>query len=379
MAKPSLLLQGLRKDNDHETALKALLNLRSNRIIISVAFVRESGVKPLAAALKRNSTRTNVYVGIRNGVTSAQGLLELLRTGVRVIVVDTGSLSNLFHPKLYLAVQVSSATLIVGSANLTYAGLNENIEASTVLVINRKDTVDEQFVRTMIDSFDSLLIQHPNHVFPLRHKRDVIALLKQGRLEDEEIAPPPRGSKLRDSKRRDTLPRMSLFRRERPSAEKKALRRQFLRKRAADWVQVWTSKGLTERDLNVPTGVTTHSTGSMLFKKGNLKDIDQRTYFREVVFSGLSWSSDPRPNLRHLERTQAQFDIVVKGINYGAYSLKLTHNSRKNSRAYEQLNAMTQVHWGDARKIVAMRDLLGRELRLYRKGTETPQFLIEID
>lgn len=379
MAKPHLLLQGFRKANDHESAINNLLRLSTQRILLSVAFVRRSGVKLLETNLKQKSPQIVIYVGIRNGVTSVQGLLELLRTGVRVVAVDTGSVSNLFHPKLYLAVQRKSATLIIGSANLTTSGLNENIEASAVLVMDRKERHDKLFLASIIESFDSLQRQHPRHVFLLRHDRDVVALFRQGRLEDEELPSPRQGSSLRDVKGRDTLPKISLFKKGRRLPEVKPPRKAVLRRRMPNWVLVWTSKKLTERDLNVPTGSTTHSTGSMLFKKGALRNIDQRTYFRELVFQRLSWLPDPRPKLKHLERTQASFEISIKGINYGTFPLKLTHNSRKDSRAFKQLNAMTQIHWGDIRGIIAKRDLLGRELHLFRKDLEEPRFLIEID
>src|SRR5690606_12756867 len=56
-----------------------------------------------------------------------------------------------------------------------------------------------------------------------------------------------------------------------------------------DWILMWESNGLTERDLNIPTGPNTNPTGSMLFKKGNMDDIDQRHYFREDVFVDLDW------------------------------------------------------------------------------------------
>ncbi len=40
---------------------------------------------------------------------------------------------------------------------------------------------------------------------------------------------------------------------------------------------------------------------------------------------------------------------------------------------------MTQLHWGDAKAYVAKNDLLGRILYLYRKDTDPPEFMIEID
>ena len=144
-----------------------------------------------------------------------------------------------------------------------------------------------------------------------------------------------------------------------------------------DFVLIWESKGLTERDLNIPSGSGTHATGSMLWKKGAAEDIDQRHFFRDEAFDGLDWKPDP--NKPHLQRVEANFEIVVKGLNFGEHKLKLTHNTDKTSASYEQKNSMTQVHWGTALKLVAKKDLLGRVMSLYRKDGNPPRFLIEID
>lgn len=117
----------------------------------------------------------------------------------------------------------------------------------------------------------------------------------------------------------------------------------------------------------------------MLLKKGQIDGIDQRTFFREIVSSNIQWTRDPRVGYTHLERAQAKFEIIVKGISYGTFELKLTHNSKKDTHAYEQRNAMTQIHWATAKDIVAQRDLLDREMRLYRKIAQLDSFVIEID
>jgi hypothetical protein len=145
---------------------------------------------------------------------------------------------------------------------------------------------------------------------------------------------------------------------------------------ADSFVRVWESKGLTKRDLNIPTGKTTNPTGSMLWKKG-AANIEQRHFFRNEAFEGLDWKIDPKK--LHYERVKADFEIVIKGLNYGKHTLKLSHNTDTKSRSYEQKNSMTQVHWGSVLKLIAKQDLLGRVMSLYRKDGNPPQYLIEID
>jgi hypothetical protein len=115
----------------------------------------------------------------------------------------------------------------------------------------------------------------------------------------------------------------------------------------------------------------------MLWKKGAAENIDQRHFFRDEAFEGPAWKVDPR--LQHYERAEADFHIVVKGVNFGKFTLKLSHNTDTTSRSYAQKNSMTQVHWGSALKLVAQPDLLGRIISLYRKEGNPSGFLIEID
>jgi hypothetical protein len=119
----------------------------------------------------------------------------------------------------------------------------------------------------------------------------------------------------------------------------------------------------------------------MGLKKGALEEdsIDHRHYFRDDVFADLTWTKDPSPGKAHIERAHASFELVVKNLNYGAFNLLLSHNTNQNSTSYLQQNFMTQIHWGDAKKYIAKKDLLGRTLYLYRKDTNPPEFTIEID
>ena len=52
------------------------------RVILSVAFVSDSGVELIEKRLKSLAAKTTVYAGIRNDITSAQALRRLLDIGV---------------------------------------------------------------------------------------------------------------------------------------------------------------------------------------------------------------------------------------------------------------------------------------------------------
>src|ERR1700749_1488428 len=104
MANRKLILQGL-TPNAHADVIRELLNTTDfTNIILSVAFVKESGVQQIESELKARSQDVTVFAGVRNDITSYQGL-KLLHSiiGNNLYVVDTGSRNIVYHPKLYLA------------------------------------------------------------------------------------------------------------------------------------------------------------------------------------------------------------------------------------------------------------------------------------
>jgi hypothetical protein len=114
----------------------------------------------------------------------------------------------------------------------------------------------------------------------------------------------------------------------------------------------------------------------MLWKKGN-SDIDQRTYFRAAVFDRLAWRPDPRT--RGKELAEADFQIVIRAVDYGVHRLTVTNDRRRNTETYRQHQPMSALRWGAARPLVAKEDLLGRTMHLYRDGLHPNSFVIEID
>ena len=388
MAQLELILQAATPATHAAAVRKLLTNTGVKTALVSVAFVREAGVESLEAALKGVAGNAKFFVGIRNNITTLQGLKRLLGLRAKLYVVDTGSGETIFHPKLYLACTDTIAEMIVGSANLTFQGLHNNIEVSTRVILDLKDAADRKFVEQTTAAFDDMLAQHPEHVFQLKTVQQVEQLFDEGRIVDEMIVPAstPVGG-VRKGKR-DSLGRMRLHRVFRPRI-KAAIKRATAKAppkvfglpipavRATEYYLVWESKELKRRDLNIPTNPNTHATGSMLLKKGAMEGIDQRHFFRDDVFDALKWVPDK--STPHIERASAQFELVIKNLNYGKFALKLSHNTKKDTASYAQNNAMTQVHWGDALALVAKEDLLGRTMYLYRKDTDPPEFQIEID
>ena len=343
-----------------------------------VAFARSSGVDLLHDALMALGPRAKVFVGIRNDITSAQALTKLLGTGVQLFAVDTGRATEIFHSKLYVAKRGNRATVLVGSPNLTSGGLEGNIEVSTAIDLDLNDQADRAYLEDIEDSIGLLENNYPQNVVRITSRRQIAALLRDGRLADETIRRlPTTTAAAPDPKERESVPRMALARRARVPRPIPTRPRLRLRTRRG-WALVWESDELSERDLNIPTGMNTNPTGSMTLRKGKVDDIDQRHYFRDEVFRGLNWAHDVNPATRHLESATAQFEVVVKGVRYGTHQITIRHNPRTDVAAYRQRNAMTHLRWGELRDLVARADLLDSTLRIYRREGTPPTFALEI-
>lgn len=399
MAKRKFILQGF-TSYAHASAVRELFDVPDiEQVTLSVAFVRESGVQQIEDNLKAHATNVIVFAGIRNDITSFQGLALLHSIiGSNLYIVDTGSRNILFHPKLYLVRGEAHARLIVGSANLTLGGLNNNIEASMMLDFDLTDADDKAFVDGIESQLMALPPAYPFNVLKVNSVSELDDMLASGRIVDEAAssAPHPVAS-TRTTGASDTVPPIKLkvtpLRRNLAQigvASKKAGTSKSVTQAkvgtpapvhglatvGTEFELVWESKPLERRDLNIPDEKNTHPTGSMNLDKGLLpEDVDHRHYFRNNVFSALTW----RSRSTTVDEASAKFRLIVKGINHGEFDLSIRHTTSTTSPAYIQHNAMTRLSWGPMRKHVAWPDLIGRTLSLYRDKVDPTRFILEID
>ena len=374
-----LILQGFRPET-HLDALQQLLRAPAiERVIISVAYLNLGGIELVADDLTALAERVSVFAGIRNGITSEQGLNRLLTAGVELFVVDTGARGVIYHPKLYLGRSASEASLLVGSANLTMGGLNNNIEAGVEITLDLTRPADQDLQQTTEAQFDTLPGAYPQNVIAVTTAGEIEDLLASGRLADEQVISPTR---IMDSEHplADDVPqiRLAVQPRRAPVMMSAPPTPLPARERAPleGWERVWQSKALTERDLEIPTGATTHRTGSINLDKGLLPETtDHRHYFRDTVFNALEWV----PGRQGVEEAVARFQLVVKGVTLGDADLTIAHSTSTTNTTYRQRNAMTRLRWGRMRQHVANRNLLQRSLTLFRNRADPMRFLIEID
>lgn len=212
MAQKEFILQGF-TTRTHADAVRELFGISDiKRVVLSVAFVNESGVQQIEAQLKAHAAQVIVLAGIRNDITSHQGLARLHAIiGSKLYTVDTGARNIIFHPKLYLVCGKARARLVVGSANLTLGGLNNNIEAGMMLDFDLADAADKAVVDGIESQLATLPIEYPLHVVKVGALAELDEMLASGRLVDEMAVPPPRPTTSAGAAgASDTVPRIKL-------------------------------------------------------------------------------------------------------------------------------------------------------------------------
>ena len=377
MADLDFILQGLSTTEDHFAATHRVFSLPNVTTgIVASAFMNAAGASIIAEMVAPFSDHIKVFVGVRNDVTTLQAIQTLVSNSICPILVDTATQAFIFHPKVYMTRNADQARLIVGSANATTGGLVRNIEASLYAKLNMHDPNEANITDKILNSFEELLSRFPENVFQISPETDLDTLLTQGILIDQNNTQYRTRMRATGFTRTDIRRRMQLCTRNLPGITRTVRQnteRVQIQGAPTGIVAVrndrllWKSRGLTRRDLNIPTAAGTNPTGSMLFKKGDeTQDIDPRSYFREIVFANENWTHDTALATAHMERCFCRFNIIIKGVDYGVHELRLSHNSRTDTRAYEQHNSMTQIHWGATVKpLIAQEDLLGCILTLY--------------
>lgn len=396
--KVKFLAQGIHKSNNNSVGSILMTLLQDDRFDTFVgisAFASYLGVNGLAKYIsdaKKHLNRILIVVGIDQKGTSKEALQALECMNVDSYVYYQSSFP-IFHPKIYLLEGPSSAVVIIGSSNMTTQGLFANSEASVLIELDKKTSEDSEFLQEIRSDLELLLAQKDDNM--KRINVDLINKLVDSGIVPNEIV----RQKTHDAKEgfhiastrvdiselfpaSKNIPKIPIeFRRsvglKIKSLELSTNQSVVSETDGQDGQLVWISSPLKERDLNIPTGANTSATGSMSLTKGELENVDQRHYFREIVFSALEWNRDSAKGREHFERAYANFTIYVDNINYGTYNLRLSHNTRTDTPSYRQGNYMTHVSWGKAKSIIAKPELLGKKAYLYRLPNN--DFLLKIE
>ncbi len=335
-----------------ERLLRILDDETVSELVIVVAWARPRGLRLLEDALRAfrsRGGRTEIVVGIDEGGASVEGLelaAELFDTA-EVLYDHRG---GTFHPKIYLARNCATATLIIGSNNLTGGGLYFNYEAAHVSTLDLALAPD----KAVLDSVE-------DYIARLRGDNTCVGLTAD---TIEALAGDPRFRVGREVDKSNSRRDQDAA----PSAAKeieipifgatkyarKAIRRP---KRSPGGVAGgpevggsaspvaarWT-KRMTRSDCGQPRPESSSTSVLRFGRMGH--PINQKRWFREVLFSNANWTPDPtRP---HREQAQVRFDVTIDGVSVGTHVLNLKFDATRGdpARGARQSNFTTDLKWG---------------------------------
>ncbi len=393
MAKARVIFQPVLGGVFHATEVGKLLAAKTpTAVTISSAYVHSQGVRTISAALAPHAGICRCFIGIRNGASTLQGVKALIDLGASVYAVDTGSQRRIFHPKFYAVRHLKTATVILGSANLTYGGLGYNIETSAHISLDLKDPGDLSFIDDLTNSLDGMLTAHPKNCYKIASAAQADAIFNAGLLEDETSPKfnSPVGMAASGAVPGNTVPAIGLPAMPKPpkpapSKTGAAAKSGPAKVKASPLgtpvafpvmfgAEVWSKPNLPKSDLQFP-GASGNATGVLRLTQAKFEVagavIDQTTYFRKIVFGSLKWAASSGK-----ETAQAQFTLTIAGVIVGTFDLMLSHKA-----AWEagQGNYTTGLHWGAALPLINDASLVGRELRLYAPAAPGAPYVISID
>lgn len=329
----SILGQGFDTENDNSVGNKLLELLEQggfHTFTAISAFASETGVDILSERLTEASkfATVNIIVGVNQKATSKEALELINSLPVKGYVFYFGN-SPIFHPKIYLFEGDEKAHLIIGSSNLTGAGLFRNVETSAYITLDDTES-DLQTLKELKGYYNGLFEFDDPNLQPLN--AELIAELVKDKIVPTEKERNKAYGELNSGKEKlgEVLSKLFPIRKSASIPSFRAKKKEIVKKGDFKKTEnmktfgnkgdlVWISGPLTERDLNIPKGSNTHGTGSMLFKKGLMKEIDQRHYFRDVVFSAIEWRTKPNTKYSYLERGPHTLKLLfgTKALAFG--------------------------------------------------------------
>lgn len=375
------------------------------------AFASEAGIFGLSGyfeTAKKFYKNLTLIVGIDQEGTSKEALEEILNINIGSYIFYQNE-APIFHPKIYLFEGDKEIKLIVGSSNLTGRGLFRNVESSLLIEFDINDpegttllTTLKTYYKTLFDFSDPNLFKISQVVIDDFIEKGIVPNeIERKKIYSEKkslVTPPitpntdtvfiPRRAtaSIPSSFPSKFRPRVVGTSISQPNSTSAQIATQHPTSSLTSITTtqartiVWVSGPLTQRDLCIPKGANTNETGSMLLKKGKTVGIDQRSYFRNQVFSNLIWAYDTTSQrTAHIERTTALFKIVILGVDNGVFPLSLSHNTKTNTKSYLQNNSMTSLSWGKAKHLIANANLIGKSASLYTDSAQPNLYILEIN
>ena len=319
------------------------------------AYFRYNAIEQFKDALKaiaRTDGVVRFVLGANDGDLYEDDLtdtLQIVQEGPNTSLTVIRLIGARFHPKCYhIEREDGTETAIVGSANLTVAGVSRNIEACVIFDTRTGDSVN--LLQRISDGID-LWSQRGqgDGVFQIASESDINAL------KEDEIINVVQAQAI--------LKRLSSKIERRIAGQlgtRRSLWRSPKRRRATavskvavliaedvgttsikiqNVVMRWSRTLNASNAQKVQSG--TNPTGKLRLSKAG-HDIDFRTWFRQVLFGEAEWSEEDRKGKKY-EVTRVTFNVEFLDKNLGQQVLMIDHGEH---RIAGQNNTPTILAWG---------------------------------
>lgn len=381
MAKIKAVFQGIQEDVHAREIVEEVISLKSaKKVIICSAFAGQIGVEDISEALAKCDAPVEAYIGINNGSTSFEALMSLLQRDVSLYTVDTGIPGVIYHPKVYCSYTENWAKVFTGSSNLTFSGLNNNVEFGILLDLDLRDPDDRAVLNSVVSAIEAMRKINPDNVVRITTEEQLCDLYTKKQIETERTARQQNGA--REEGKGEQTKKMSLSVRKprfkkaiiipptqttEEGEETSTVREKVPGKTGtiAETAQlhVWTKTKLSSSDAQVkrsdntnPKGCITLSQSRFIGPDGTM--IDQTKYFRDDVFRDLDWKTNPA---KDREEAFANFELFIDGEYEGDRELMISH---KASRVAGQGNTPTVLHVANFTSVLPKAK--GKDLKMYK-------------
>jgi hypothetical protein len=342
------------------------------RLQIATAWAKRSAFLRLREDIDLFRTRgglTEAIIGIDHGGATLQGLKLALDVFDNAFIFHDPA-GKTFHPKVYVISATDSASVLIGSNNLTAGGFYSNFEAATTIELTLANPDDRAFYNSVQEWLDLLRSDHAACLELTDALIDELCSDDRYKIQDEDVLIRQRGIATddTDSAVEDSVGD-SLFRRSELPLEPVAPRIPGIVKHdITDEALVEDSVGpagigaehfpsigagplhpvrswckqMSKADAQHPTGAKSNPTGNLKLTKAK-HDIDKNTYFRHDMFGYANWEGVATESGTR-ERALVEFDTVIDGTRIGPIALMIDH---QESRIAGQSNIPTWLHWGE--------------------------------
>ncbi len=357
-------------------------------VTVIVAWVRFRGLTRLRAeieAFRDRGGRLRVVVGVDEGGATRPGLFLAMRLADEAFVFHDKT-AGTFHPKMFFGEGSDKAVLIVGSSNVTPGGLYVNYEASLRATFKLPDEesgpvegfrayvahlLDEPALCLALDAETiDQLVADPT-ILVSGHERSHRSSRTSRSTAGDGIETGPVGLFGIRSKPVDGAPGLSAAdRAELASLEigVEADEDRTAVARITDTIPAepdgeaplvlasW-SKVLPQGDAQQNRNPRTNPTGDLRLTQAG-HDIDQTSFFRNVLFGALDWAPTEDADL---ESATVAMDVTIAGASAGRLRFTVTYAPHRESG---QRNFTTKLLWGSLLETLKAVDYTGYTVSL---------------